>query len=64
MESALGAILRRPAKERGLRPINQPGVFDPEIAGMTSFRVPDNVALRVSDGRLEVRTGLGVEEVS
>ena len=54
----LARILGRVALARGLRRFNEPGVFDPAIADMTSYRVPDlgyarpeDVSVRGIEGR-------------
>jgi Uma2 family endonuclease len=63
----LARILGRIALTTGLRRFNEPGVFDPEIADMTSYRVPDLGYARpgdVSDRGIEGRAVLVVEVLS
>jgi len=67
VEIDLGGILGRQARSRGLRRFNEPGVFDPAIAGMTSYRVPDLGFARpddVTDRGIEGRAALVVEVLS
>ncbi len=55
------------AKSRGFRRFNEPGVFDPDVAGMTSYRVPDLGYARpehVTDRGIEGRAVLVVEVLS
>ncbi len=52
---------------RGLLHLNAPGVFDPEVAAMTSYRVPDLGYARpgdVSERGIEGRAALVVEVLS
>ena len=63
----LAAILWQPAKSRGFRRFNEPGVFDPHVSNMTSYRVPDLGYARpehVSDRGIEGRAVLAVEILS
>ena len=63
----LAGVLGRQAMNRGLRRFNEPGVFDPEIRDMTSYRVPDLGYARpedVSDRGIEGRALLVVEVLS
>jgi len=63
----LSGTLRRPAKDRGLWHMNEPGIFDPDVPGMSSYRVPDLGYARpedVSDRGIEGRAVLVVEVLS
>jgi len=63
----LAGVLRSPARSRGFRSFNEPGVFDPEISAMTSYRVPDLGYARpedVSERGIEGRAALVVEVLS
>jgi len=65
--SDLGGVLRRLARARGIRHFNEPGVFDPAIAAMTSYRVPDLGYARpedVSQRGIEGRAVMVVEILS
>jgi len=67
VENDLGALFRQAAKTRGLRRISQPGVFDPKVPGMTSYRVPDLAYARPADVThrgIEGRAVLVVEVLS
>jgi len=65
--SDLGGALRRSAKDIGLWHLIEPGVFEPEVPGMTSYRVPDLGYARpedVSERGIEGRAVLVVEVLS
>jgi len=65
--SDLAAVLGRRAMTRGLRRFNEPGIFDPAIPDMTSYRVPDLAYARpedVTDRGIEGRAVLAVEVLS
>lgn len=65
--SDLICALRLAAKSRGLWNLIEPGVFDPAIAGMTSYRVPDLGYARpedISQRGIEGRAVLVVEVLS
>ncbi len=63
----LFAVLRRVAAEQGLRSFPEPGVFDPAIKGMTSYRVADYGFARtehVTTRGIEGRAALLIEVLS
>lgn len=63
----LGSLLRRLALTKDLRRFSEPGVFDPAVADMRSYRVPDLGFARsedVSDRGIEGRAVLVVEVLS
>jgi len=65
--SGLGSLLGPPARLCGLRCFMKPGVFDPDVTEMTSFRVPDLGYARpedVSERGIEGRAVLVVEVLS
>lgn len=67
MEHGLAFVLHHPAEERGLWVLPQSGVFDPQTAGMTSYRVPDLAFARpevVTDRGIEGAASLVVEVLS
>ncbi len=67
VENDLSALFSRAAKKRGLRRISQPGIFDPKVPGMTSYRVPDLAYARpgdVTERGIEGRALLVVEVLS
>jgi Uma2 family endonuclease len=63
-KAALAAVIGPDAHEQNLVTLLSPGVFDPEVAGFTSYRVPDlGCAHRqeVSERGIEGRAALVVE---
>ncbi|MEJ7764854.1 MAG: Uma2 family endonuclease [Acidimicrobiales bacterium] len=65
--SDLGGVLGRQAMAHGLRRFSEPGIFDPAISDMTSYRVPDLGYARpgdVSERGIEGRAVLAVEVLS
>ncbi len=63
----LGSLLRPQARDRGLRGFVRPGIFDPEVADMRSYRVPDLAFARpqdVTERGIEGRAVLAVEILS
>jgi len=65
--SGLGGVLGRAADGQGVWHLNEPGIFDPAIDDMTSYRVPDLGYARPEDvsGRgIEGRAVLVVEVLS
>ena len=65
--SGLGGVLGRAADEQGVWHLNEPGIFDPATADMTSYRVPDLGYARpqdVSERGIEGRAVLVVEVLS
>lgn len=67
LEHRLGVLLDGVATRAGLWVIPQPGVFDPDVLEMTSYRVPDLGFARpedVSDRGIEGRAALVVEVLS
>ena len=67
LELRLAALFDRAAASRGVWPIAEPGVFDPQVADMTSYRVPDLGYARpedVSERGIEGRAVLVVEVLS
>ena len=67
MEHRLAVVLDRAAEERRLWVLPQSGVFDPQAAGMTSYRVPDLAIARpevVTDRGIEGAASLVVEVLS
>jgi Uma2 family endonuclease len=67
LNSDLAEIFGRAARARGLRRFTEPGVFDPAVADMTSYRVPDLGYARAEDVSargIEGRAVLVVEVLS
>ncbi len=65
--SHLHAVLYRLAMDKGLRCFVEPGLFDPEVTDLSSYRVPDLGAARsehVSERGIEGRATLAVEVLS
>ncbi len=63
----LASLLRSQAKDRGIRCFIEPGIFDPEVGDMTSYRVPDLGYARpadVTERGIEGRAALAVEILS
>ena len=67
LEQRLAVLFDRTATSRGIWIIAEPGVFDPNVASMTSYRVPDLGLARpedVSDRGIEGRAALVIEVLS
>jgi len=65
--SDLAEVFGRQARQRGLRRFTEPGVFDPDVPDMTSYRVPDLGYARaedVTERGIEGRAVLVVEVLS
>ncbi len=63
----LAGLFRSQAKDRALRYFVEPGIFDPEVADMKSYRVPDLGFARpehVTERGIEGRATLAVEILS